>query len=60
MEALLQEPRKFSELPEEDRLALLDLLVEQGILDTKGYVTPLGEQYILSGYISDQDQVDEG
>lgn len=48
------EKRRFNELPEEDQLALLDLFVDQGILDTQGFVTPLGEEYILSGYVGDE------
>jgi hypothetical protein len=39
-------PRHFNLLPAPARQALIQLLVEQGVIDERGYLTPLGEQYI--------------
>ncbi len=41
--------RHFEELPEEDKRILIGVLIEEGMIDEQGRVTPLGEEYIAAG-----------
>lgn len=41
--------RRFNDLPEEDRTVLIGVLIEEGMIDEEGNVTPLGEEYISAG-----------
>lgn len=42
--------RRFEELPEEEKFALLTLLIEQGVLDLHLNVTDEGEEYIYGAF----------
>ncbi len=41
--------RRFEDLPENDKRTLIGILIEEGMIDSHGYITPLGEEYIAAG-----------